>query len=169
MSFDREAAKSLGSTLFDLNASDPARGFDAQRTEKSTTRILTALCMLAACPATVAIAQGGSQAAEPADLPPLVVETIQQRKEKAAATKKSAAPSSPTPQAPAPEPDVADRPQQPPLPGQAGAVAPGEYKADYVMACAIPAAGRGVPDSEERRASQDATERYRDGVLRSDG
>ncbi|WP_439544250.1 TonB-dependent receptor domain-containing protein [Hyphomicrobium sp.] len=132
MSFDRETAKSLGSALFDLNASDPASGFDARRTEKSTTRILTALCVLAASPATVAVAQDGNQAAEPADLPPLVVETTQQKKKKATAAKKSAGPSSPVPQAPTPQPDVADRPQQPPLPGQAGAVAPGEYKADYV-------------------------------------
>ncbi len=84
--------------------------------------------MLAASPATVAQAQ---QAAEPADdLPPLVVETTAKKKKQGVAAKKKAQPSSPVPQAPAPEP-VAERSAEPPLPGQAGPVAPGEFKADY--------------------------------------
>jgi catecholate siderophore receptor len=95
--------------------------------ESSAARLVTALCVLAASP-TVAVAQ---QAAEPADeLPPLVVETTGKKK-KSAPAKKAAAPSSPAPQAPAPAPAV-DRPDSPPLPGQAGPVPAGEYKADYV-------------------------------------
>ncbi len=41
------------------------------------------------------------------------------------------APTSPVPQAPAPQPEVAEQPQQPPLPGQAGPVAAGQYNAAY--------------------------------------
>ena len=76
------------------------------------------------------------QAAEPAaELPPLVVET--KGKKKQAAAKKKAAPSSPTPVAPPAAEPVAERSQTPPLPGQAGPVAPGEYKADYVSSAKI--------------------------------
>ena len=135
MTFNRDAGASLGSSLFDMTASDltpdlaPANG--GLRSDQAATRILTALCVLAASPATIAVAQEGNKAAEPADLPPLVVETTQKKK-KSATAKKSAAPVSPLPQAPAPQQQVTDRPQTPPLPGQAGPVAPGEYKADYV-------------------------------------
>jgi catecholate siderophore receptor len=131
MTFARKAEKSLGSSLFDDAASDLTPIETAQRSDHATTRILTALCVLAASPAGVAMAQDGSQAAEPADLPPLVVETTQQKK-KSATAKKKAVPTSPAPQ---PLPAVeqsADRPQTPPLPGRAGPVAPGQYKADYV-------------------------------------
>lgn len=76
------------------------------------------------------------QAAEPAaELPPLVVET--KGKKKQAVAKKKAAPSSPTPVAPPAAEPVAERSQTPPLPGQAGPVAPGEYKADYVTSAKI--------------------------------
>lgn len=76
------------------------------------------------------------QAAEPAaELPPLVVET--KGKKKQAVAKKKAAPSSPTPVAPAAVEPVAERPETPPLPGLAGPVAPGEYKADYVSSSKI--------------------------------
>jgi catecholate siderophore receptor len=70
------------------------------------------------------------QAAEPVpELPPLVVETTGKKKQTVA--KKKAAPSSPTPVAPPAVEPVAERTQTPPLPGQAGPVGPGEYKADY--------------------------------------
>ncbi|HEX2840539.1 TonB-dependent receptor [Hyphomicrobium sp.] len=89
---------------------------------------MSAFCVLAAAPVTAANAQ---QAAEPADqLPPLVVETTSKKK-KSAPVKKAAAPSSPVPQAPSPQP-AAQEPTSPPLPGEAGPVAAGEYKADYV-------------------------------------
>lgn len=105
---------------------------DGSRSEIGTaTRLVTAFCVLAASP-TVAMAQ---QAAEPADeLPPLVVET--KGKKKSQPAKKVAAPTSPVPQAPAPAP-VAERPETPPLPGQAGPVAPGDYKADYSTSAKI--------------------------------
>lgn len=110
-----------------VSEGDLAAGVDGRK-DGSSVKLLTAFAVLAASPATVAHAQ---QAAEPAeDLPPLVVETTAKKKKQAAA-KKKAAPTSPTPVAPAAEP-VAERPQTPPLPGQAGPVAPGEYKADYV-------------------------------------
>ncbi|MCC7252711.1 TonB-dependent receptor [Hyphomicrobium sp.] len=115
---------SLGAQVSEGSLSVAAEG----RKDPSSVKLLTAFAVLAASPATVAQAQ---QAAEPADdLPPLVVETTAKKKKQAAA-KKKAAPTSPVPVAPAPEP-VAERPQTPPLPGQAGPVAPGEYKADYV-------------------------------------
>lgn len=98
------------------------------RKDRSPVKLMTAFAVLAASPATVAQAQ---QAAEPADeLPPLVVETTAKKKKQAAAAKKKAAPTSPVPQAPSAEP-VAERPQTPPLPGQAGPVAPGQYNAEY--------------------------------------
>jgi catecholate siderophore receptor len=115
---------SLGAELSQGNISPAA---DARR-DGSPVKLLTAVAVLAATPATVAQAQ---QAAEPADdLPPLVVETTAKKKKQAAASKKKAVPTSPVPQAPAPEP-VAERPQTPPLPGQAGPVAPGQYNAEY--------------------------------------
>ncbi|MGE3228269.1 MAG: TonB-dependent receptor [Hyphomicrobium sp.] len=95
-----------------------------ERADIMPVKLLTAFAVLAASPATVAQAQ---QAAEPADLPPLVVETTGKKK-KAAVAKKA---TSPVPQAPAAQP-AADRPTEPPLPGQAGPAAPGAYKADYV-------------------------------------
>lgn len=95
------------------------------RKDPSSVKMLTAFAVLAASPATMAQAQ---QAAEPADdLPPLVVETTAKKKSVA---KKKAAPTSPVPQAPAVDP-VAERPQTPPLPGQAGPVAPGAYNAEF--------------------------------------
>jgi catecholate siderophore receptor len=98
------------------------------RKDRSPVKLMTAFAVLAASPATVAQAQ---QAAEPADeLPPLVVETSAKKKKQAAAAKKKAAPTSPVPQAPSAEP-VAERPRTPPLPGQAGPVAPGQYNAEY--------------------------------------
>jgi catecholate siderophore receptor len=116
---------SLGATISEGSLSVAGEA----RKDPSSVKLLTAFAVLAAAPATAAQAQ---QAAEPAeDLPPLVVETTAKKKKQAAAAKKKAAPTSPVPQAPAPEP-VAERPQTPPLPGQAGPVAPGEYKADYV-------------------------------------
>jgi catecholate siderophore receptor len=85
---------------------------------------LTAFLMMAASPATVAVAQ---EAAEPAELPPLVVEGT--AKKKSTPAKKAAAPA---PSAPLPTPTVEPaRADTPPLPGQAGPVAAGEYKADY--------------------------------------
>src|SRR5262249_51222758 len=95
------------------------------RKDTASARLLTAFCVLAASPVTVAQAQ---QAAEPADeLPPLTVETTAKNKKQAA---KKAAPTSPVPQA-APVQPVAERPTEPPLPGQAGPVAPGQYNAEY--------------------------------------
>jgi len=98
------------------------------RKDISSVKLITAFAVLAAGPATVAQAQ---QAAEPADeLPPLVVETKAKQKKQQAVAKKKAAPTSPVPQAPSVEP-VAVRPQTPPLPGQAGPVAPGQYNAEF--------------------------------------
>lgn len=96
------------------------------RRDPTSLRLFTALCMVAASPATIAVAQ---QAAEPADeLPPLVVEAPQKKK-KSTPAKKAAAPS-PVPQPP-PAVEPAAAPETPPLPGQAGPVPAGEYKADY--------------------------------------
>ena len=78
------------------------------RRDPTSLRLFTALCMVAASPATIAVAQ---QAAEPADeLPPLVVEAPQ--KKKAAPAKKKAVQTSPVPQAPAPAPVAADVPAE---------------------------------------------------------
>lgn len=111
-----------------VSEASPSAGADGRK-DPSSVKLFTAFAVLAASPATVAQAQ---QAAEPADdLPPLVVETTAKKKKQAAA-KKKVAPTSPVPQAaPAPEP-VAERPTTPPLPGQAGPVAPGQYNAEYV-------------------------------------
>lgn len=128
----RDVAKQLGSSLFGSTDSFSSLEQAEVRIDPSSTRVLTALCVLAASPATVAVAQQNNQAAEPADLPPLVVETTQKKKKAAAAKKKSVAPTSPVPQAPLPAAEVSERPTAPPLPGQAGPVAPGDYKADYV-------------------------------------
>ncbi len=97
--------------------------------ETGATRLLTAFCVFAASPVTVAQAQ---QAAEPAsELPPLVVETTGKKKKQGTVAKKAPA-TSPDPQPqPAVEP-VAERPATPPLPGQAGPVPQGQVKADYV-------------------------------------
>ncbi len=131
MTSGRETPKPHGASLFDPSASDLSVQGEI-RADATATRLLTALCVLAASPATIAVAQENNQAAEPADLPPLVVETTKQKKKQAVAKKKSVAPTSPAPQ-PAPvQEQVVERPQTPPLPGQAGVVAPGEYKADYV-------------------------------------
>jgi catecholate siderophore receptor len=95
------------------------------RKDGTSARLLTAFCVLAASPATMAQAQQG---AEPAgELPPLTVETTVKKKKQAA---KKAAPTSPVPQA-APAQPAAERPAEPPLPGQAGPVAPGQYNAEY--------------------------------------
>ena len=99
------------------------------RKDPSSAKLFTAFAVLAASPATVAQAQ---QAAEPADdLPPLVVETTAKKKSQAAA-KKKAAPTSPVPQAPPAVAPVTERPTTPPLPGQAGPVAPGQFNAEFV-------------------------------------
>lgn len=127
----------MGAARFNVSSPDrlrPTVARDAKsaagligRKDRTPLRLFTALCMMAASPATIALAQ---EAAEPAgDLPPLVVETTQKKKKSAPA--KKAVQSSPAPQAPAPAP-VADVSDAPPLPGQAGPVPPGEYKADYV-------------------------------------
>jgi catecholate siderophore receptor len=94
------------------------------RRDATPLRLFTAVCMLAASPATIAVAQ---QAAEPAPLPPLVVETSEKKKKSAA---KKAAPKSAAPPQQQVEP-VSERPATPPLPGQAGPVPAGDYKADY--------------------------------------
>ncbi|HYD15049.1 MAG TPA: TonB-dependent receptor, partial [Hyphomicrobium sp.] len=98
----------------------------SSRSEATSLRLFTAFCMLAASPATIAVAQ---QAAEPAELPPLVVEGSQKKKKSTAAAKKAA--TSPAPQPPPAVEPLAERPAAPPLPGQAGPVPPGEFKADY--------------------------------------
>jgi catecholate siderophore receptor len=89
-------------------------------------RTFTALCMLAASPATIAVAQ---QAAEPAELPALVVETTQKKKKSGAPAKKA-----PTAVAPQPLPQAqptSQRSTAPPLPGQAGPVPAGQFNAEY--------------------------------------
>ena len=101
-------------------------GASAGRKDVAATGLLAAFAVMAG-PAAIAHAQ---EAAEPADLPPLVVETTAKKKKQSAAAKKQAAPTSPAPQAPSPAP-VAERPQSSPLPGQAGPVAPGQYNAEY--------------------------------------
>ncbi|WP_083566942.1 TonB-dependent receptor [Hyphomicrobium sp. CS1GBMeth3] len=103
------------------------------RKSTSSVKLFTTFALLAVSPTTIAQAQ---QSAEPAPLPPITVETTAKKKKQAAA-KKKAGPTSPAPVAPtqaaaAPEPsDV------PPLPGQAGPVAPGEYKTDYVSSAKV--------------------------------
>lgn len=130
MTSGRETPKPHGASLFDPATPDVLTASET-RADASATRLLTALCVLAASPATIAVAQENNQAAEPADLPPLVVETTKQKKKAAVAKKKSVAPTSPAPQ-PAPVQEQAvERPQTPPLPGQAGAPAPGQYNAQY--------------------------------------
>jgi catecholate siderophore receptor len=115
---------SLGAQISEGSLSAGADG----RKEGSSVKLLTAFAVLAASPATVAQAQ---QAAEPADdLPPLVVETTSKKKKQAAA-KKKAVPTSPAPVAPPPVETAAEPSDVPPLPGQAGPAAPGQYKADY--------------------------------------
>lgn len=105
-------------------------GLSAGRKDVAATGLLAAFAVMAG-PAAIVHAQ---DAAEPADLPPLVVETTAKKKKQNAAAKKQAA--SPAPQAPSPAP-VAERPQQPPLPGQAGPVAPGQYNAEYATSSKI--------------------------------
>lgn len=84
-------------------------------------RLLAAGVLVAVSPAGAAFAQSS------APLPPLVVETNKAKKKSAAkATPKQPAPQPSTPAA-APQADAL-----PPLPGQAGPVPAGEYKADYV-------------------------------------
>jgi len=95
------------------------------RKERSSVKLFTAFCMLAASPATIAVAQ---TAAEPAELPPLVVETT--KKKKSAPAKKVAAPATVPLVQPAAAP-AADRSDKPPLPGQAGPVPAGDYNAAY--------------------------------------
>jgi catecholate siderophore receptor len=107
-------------------------GLSAGRKDVAATGLLAAFAVMAG-PAAIVHAQ---DAAEPADLPPLVVETTAKKKKQNAAAKKQAAPTSPAPQAPSPAP-VAERPQQPPLPGQAGPVAPGQYNAEYATSSKI--------------------------------
>jgi catecholate siderophore receptor len=131
MTSGRNGLRSFGAGLFDPSECGLTEQGSVKRLDAGSTRVLTALCVLAASPATVAMAQDGNQAAEPADLPPLVVETTKQKKKQAAAKKKQVAPASSPQPLPVQEP-VAERPQTPPLPGRAGPVAPGEYKADFV-------------------------------------
>ncbi len=125
MTSARDSANFLHSQS--LSAEVSVGGLAAEgRKDASPVKLMTAFAVLAASPVTVAQAQ---QAAEPADeLPPLVVETTAKKKKQAVAAKKKAAPTSPVSQAPEP---VAERPQTPPLPGQAGPVAPGQYNAEY--------------------------------------
>lgn len=121
---------SLGAQVSSGDLSVAADG----RKDGSSVKLFTAFAVLAASPVTVAQAQ---QAAEPADdLPPLVVETTAKKKKQAAA-KKKAVPTSPAPVAPPPAQAAAEPSEVDPLPGQAGPVAPGDYKADYVSSAKV--------------------------------
>lgn len=121
---------SLGAQVSSGDLSVAADG----RKDGSSVKLFTAFAVLAASPVTVAQAQ---QAAEPADdLPPLVVETTAKKKKQAAA-KKKAVPASPAPVAPPPAQAAAEPSEVDPLPGQAGPVAPGDYKADYVSSAKV--------------------------------
>lgn len=126
MTSARDSANFLHSQSLGAEVSEGGLATEGRK-DISSVKFVTAFAVLAAAPATVAQAQQG---AEPADeLPPLVVETKAKKKTQAVA-KKKAAPTSPVPQAPSVEP-VAERPQTPPLPGQAGPVAPGQYNAEF--------------------------------------
>lgn len=116
-----------GSLGAQVSEGELSAGAESRR-DGSPVKLFTAFAVLAASPATVAQAQ---QAAEPADdLPPLVVETTAKKKKQATA-KKKAVPTSPVPVAPPVAEATAERSDTPPLPGQAGPVAPGQYNAEY--------------------------------------